>query len=231
MTQLLISVSSIDEAAIALDKGVNIIDLKHPAKGALGALEPETIQVITKLVRSRDASKLITATIGDLPMQPDLLQRAVATLATLDVDVIKIGFFDADPQPDKIYAVCIEALRQLIGQGVKLVAVMFAEITYPAELIQMLKNAGFYGVMMDTAYKNGASLLDKLTYQQIQEFVIACKANHLQAGLAGSLKLEHIPVLKQLMPDYIGLRGGVCDADERINSLSAFKVEVARELL
>lgn len=231
MTQLLISVSGIDEAAIALDKGVNIIDLKHPAKGALGALEPETIQAITKLVRSRNASRLITATIGDLPMQPDLLKNAVAKLATLDVDVIKIGFFNVDTEPDKIYAVCIEALRQLTSQGVKLVAVMFAEMTYPAGLIQMLKKAGFYGVMMDTAHKNGASLLDTLTYQELEEFVTISKASDLQTGLAGSLKLTHIPVLKQLMPDYIGLRGGVCDADERVNSLSASKVEVARELL
>lgn len=231
MTQLLISVSSVDEAAIALDKGINIIDLKHPAKGALGALAPETIQAVAKLVRSRDPSRLITATIGDLPMQPDLLRMAVAKLATLDVDVIKIGFFDVDTEPDKIYAVCLEALHDFTCRGVKLVAVMFAELIYSAQLMQMLKNAGFYGVMMDTVHKNGASLLDLLTYQQLQKFLIASKANDLQAGLAGSLKLAHIPVLKQLMPDYIGLRGGVCDADLRINALSASKVEVARGLL
>ena len=37
MTQLLVSVKNVEETFIALDAGVDIIDLKDPANGALGA--------------------------------------------------------------------------------------------------------------------------------------------------------------------------------------------------
>ena len=42
MTQLLISVKNVKETLIALDAGVDIIDLKDPDNGALGALDVDT---------------------------------------------------------------------------------------------------------------------------------------------------------------------------------------------
>lgn len=231
MTRLLVSVSSLEEAVMVLDKGVGIIDLKHPEKGALGALEPEVVRVIVKKIRSRDSAKLITATIGDLPMQPSLLEQAVAELAAVDVDVIKIGFFEVKDEPLVVYALCLEALKKKVSFGLKLVAVIFAEFTYPTELMAMLKNAGFYGVMLDTAYKTKANLLDYMPHQNLQQFVTNAKSNGLQSGLAGSLKLEHISELKQFSPHYIGLRGGLCESDARVNALSANKVEAAVKML
>jgi len=95
MTQLLISVTSAEEAQIALENGADFIDLKDPAKGALGALPLATIAEIVSYVKvaSNSDYKLTSATIGDLPMQPQLIAEQVAQLATTGVDIIKIGFF------------------------------------------------------------------------------------------------------------------------------------------
>jgi len=38
MTELLISVTNVDEAFMAMELGADIIDLKDPSMGALGAL-------------------------------------------------------------------------------------------------------------------------------------------------------------------------------------------------
>jgi len=231
MTRLLVSVSSLEEAVMVLDKGVSIIDLKHPAKGALGALEPEVARVIASKIRASGSARVITTTIGDLPMQPDLLHKAVAELADIDVDVIKIGFFEVKNEPLQVYDACLEALKKKTSLGLKLVAVLFAEFTYPPKLMGMLKNAGFYGVMLDTAYKTKSNLLDYMPHQNLQQFVTNAKSNGLQSGLAGSLKLEHISELKQFSPHYIGLRGGLCESDARVNALSANKVEAAIKML
>ena len=51
-TQLLISVTTIEEAKIALESGADIIDLKEPGLGALGALPIETIQAIVTYVKN-----------------------------------------------------------------------------------------------------------------------------------------------------------------------------------
>lgn len=233
MAQLLVSVSSIDEARIALDNGVDIIDLKHPARGALGALDMDEIVEIVEFLKLHDRpkSKLITATIGDLPMQPELLFTHVQQLAACKVDVIKIGFFNGLADPMETYHACLEKLKTLTEQGIKLVAVLFAEYAYAPEIIGMIRNAGFYGVMVDTAHKNGATFLDYFSYTQMTELTDRIKKQQLQFGLAGSLQLQHIVQVKQFNPSYIGFRGGLCDAAFRENALSADKVKTARKMM
>ncbi|MBX9706005.1 MAG: (5-formylfuran-3-yl)methyl phosphate synthase, partial [Gammaproteobacteria bacterium] len=107
-TQLLISVTTIEEAQIALENDADIIDLKEPSLGALGALPIETIQAIVTYVKNTKNAdaKLTSATIGDLPMQPELLLAHVTQLATTGVDIIKIGFFQTDD-----YQLSLDALK------------------------------------------------------------------------------------------------------------------------
>lgn len=149
-TQLLISVTTIEEAQIALENGADIIDLKEPSLGALGALPIETIQAIVTYVKNTKNAdaKLTSATIGDLPMQPELLLAHVTQLATTGVDIIKIGFFQTDD-----YQLSLDALKSVAHAGTKLIAVLFAETMYPQGLIAAIKYAGFMGVMLDTAKK------------------------------------------------------------------------------
>lgn len=233
MMQLLVSVSNIDEAKIALDNAVDIIDLKHPGRGALGALDTEVLAEIIQFVRSYEShkNKLITATIGDLPMQPDLLLKHTAHVAACGVDVIKIGFFNGLHVSIETYRACLEQLQKLTKQNHKLVAVLFAEYTYPSEIIAMIKSAGFYGVMLDTAHKNGATFLDYFSDAQMLEIAGKIKKQHLHFGLAGSLQLQHIVQARQFGPSYIGFRGGLCDNNQRMNLINAGKVKLARELM
>ena len=54
MTRMLASVATLQEARLAAECGVDIIDLKNPSTGALGALPTETvveIVVVPKVVR------------------------------------------------------------------------------------------------------------------------------------------------------------------------------------
>ena len=46
--KMLASVTSVDEALIALDAGVDMIDLKNPSTGALGALDPALVKDIVE---------------------------------------------------------------------------------------------------------------------------------------------------------------------------------------
>lgn len=216
MTQILISVTSIAEAQLALDNGADIIDLKDPSAGALGALPLPLIQEIVSHVNGQ---KLVSATIGDLIMQPDLILQRVELLVVTKVDYIKIGFFDTvDFQP------CLDALQAVTQNGVKLIAVLFAEYRYPESLLDLIKKAGFIGVMLDTATKNGRTFLDHYSVKEREEFARKVIALDLTFGLAGSLKLEHIAIVKALNPTYIGFRGGVCNNNQRKLAIDAEKI-------
>ena len=227
-TQLLISVTSIEEANFALENGADIIDLKDPSAGALGALPIDQIKLIVSFVHNKKgvSKKITSATIGDLPMQPKLLLEHVLNLTATDVDIIKIGFFETDQ-----YQLCLGALATLTQGGTKLVAVLFAENSYPEHLIESIKAAGFMGVMLDTAKKNGLTLLDYYSVQQRMAFAQKVLSCHLQFGLAGSLKLEHVAMIKALNPTYIGFRGGICNNHQRESSLDVSKIQAIRKTI
>jgi uncharacterized protein (UPF0264 family) len=223
MTQLLISVTSTEEAALALVNGADIIDLKDPSQGALGALPLATIESVITFVNSK---KPVSATIGDLPMQPAAILKGVSALAALKVDFIKIGFFESsDYQP------CLTALQPLTSSGTKLIAVLFAEHAYSPSIIAAIKQAGFIGIMLDTANKNGLTLMDHYSTEQQLEFSQQVFEHDLLLGLAGSLQLKHVAIAKKVNPTYIGFRGGVCNNNQRQQSIDGDKIRAIRNAL
>lgn len=228
MTQLLISVSSTEEAQIALDNGADLIDLKDPGKGALGALPLMLIQAISRFVsaQTKQSRRLTSATVGDLPMQPALIVEQVAAIANTKIDIIKIGFFEADD-----YQPCLDALKPFTQSGVKLIAVLFSEYTYPAHLVAAISEAGLYGIMIDTANKNGMTFLDYFSIDEIKNIASDIQKHGLVFGLAGSLKLQNCAVMSQIGPNYVGFRGGVCADNQRQLALDAGKISAIRQAL
>src|SRR5258708_26775445 len=105
MTMMLASVRSLDEALIALEGGADLIDLKEPSRGALGALDHAAVRICVQAIGGR---RPLSATIGDLPtMDPGLMADAVQSIAAPRGDFIKIGFFFHPPPPP-----CVCALSQ-----------------------------------------------------------------------------------------------------------------------
>ena len=90
MTGMLASVNSLIEARLVLQVGVDIIDLKQPDQGALGALALVDVKEIVAEVNSRCP---VSATIGDLPLQAQAVYNATKAMAETGVDYVKIGFF------------------------------------------------------------------------------------------------------------------------------------------
>ncbi len=223
MTQLLISVTSVAEAQIALENGVDIIDLKNPATGALGALPLSQIKAIIDFV---DERKLVSATIGDLPMQPQLIFDSVERLTKIKVDFIKIGFFPVDN-----YQPTLDKLKAIAAKGVKLVAVLFADFEYSDALVNAIQQAGFNGVMLDTAQKDGNTFMYYRSAVDCKEFAKKVLDFGMSFGLAGSLQLQHVVAVKELNPTYIGFRGGVCDGNKRELSLNSDKIKAIRKVL
>ncbi|MGI9303049.1 MAG: (5-formylfuran-3-yl)methyl phosphate synthase [Gammaproteobacteria bacterium] len=207
MTGFLASVSNLHEAEIVLAAGADIVDLKDPANGALGALSPQTI---AHIVRSLGGRVTISATTGDLPAEPAVLSHAVEATAATGVDIVKVGLFGRDH-----HARCIAAMSEHAGRGVRLVAVMFADQQPDLALIDELSSAGFAGVMLDTADKAGGDLRKQLNDETLRSFISRAHKHDLLAGLAGSLRTQDIPHLLALDPDYLGFRTALCKLSRR----------------
>ena len=153
MTKWLASVQSLEEAKILLPALPDILDMKDPSKGALGALPVETVAEIVSMI---DGRCLTSATIGDLPMQAGVISDAIIAMEGSGVDYIKIGLF---PEPN--VTECIEALTEIVKNLEKpVIAVLFADKSIDLDNISQLKASGFAGIMVDTAIKNGQGLLN-----------------------------------------------------------------------
>jgi uncharacterized protein (UPF0264 family) len=212
MTGMLASVNSIAEALLVLSADVDIIDIKQPALGALGALDIATVKQLVAGINGRCP---VSATIGDLPMQPDPVFNAVKAMAETGVDYIKIGFFPGDD-----WQGTVKKLSALTGQNLALIAVLFADKQPDLGIMGLLKDAGFTGVMLDTMNKQKGSLTQLMAKMEIAHFVTQAKARQLLCGLAGSLRLEDIPELMSYQADYLGFRGALCQEHNRVGELN-----------
>ncbi len=217
MSRMLASVNSLEEAMLALQVDVDIIDLKQPALGALGALT--TLQVQT-IVSSLQQAKPVSATVGDLPMQAKIIFDAVNEMATTGVDYIKIGFF-----PAQDWSEVINRLATLTPKPLKLIAVLFADQQPDLNSIQQFSEAGFSGIMLDTMDKARGSLTQAMPLTSLQHFVQTAKHYQLLCGLAGSLRQADIPVLLPLQADYLGFRGALCAQHQRTAKLDPVAIQ------
>jgi len=205
--RFLASVVSAAEATIAVAAGAEIIDCKNPSAGALGALAPETVREIVETVAGRVP---VSATIGDLPPDPDELCAAATSMASTGVDLVKIGFFDGGEPRASIAALG----RSSFGRA-RLVGLLLADRAPDFTLVPAMGAAGFAGVMLDTSVKDGRSLPDVMPRDEMVRFVTLARSADLFTGLAGALRLEHIPDLAGLMPNLMGFRGALCSGKRR----------------
>lgn len=220
MTGMLASVNSLAEARLVLQAGVDIIDLKQPEQGALGALALADVRAIVQEVNGRCP---VSATVGDLPMQPELVYNAVKAMADTGVDYVKIGFFPGGDWQS--------TLDKLSGQKTKLIAVLFADTQPDFAILSAIKAAGFAGVMVDTMDKNCGSLTQLMSEQELALFVKQAKTLELLCGLAGSLRLADVDLLLTLQADYLGFRGALCQAHERVGQLNLSAVIAIKKLI
>jgi len=220
----LISPVSLQEAEIVAHSHADIIDIKNVKEGSLGAQLPLLTRKIVQM--ARPYGKICSATLGDLPYKPGTAALAALGLLSCGVDYIKGGLFGP-----KTHLEALEMIRAIvetvktINPDIKIVASGYADWRKidglpPDELITAAAEGGADVVMVDTAIKDGSTLFDNMSYEEVREFIHKARKNHLMVALAGSLKESHLPELAALEPDIIGVRGAVCARGDRHSGIT-----------
>jgi uncharacterized protein (UPF0264 family) len=160
-----------------------------------------------------DGARPVSATVGDLPMDADVVLPAVEAMAATGVDYVKIGFF-----PGGDWGSVVRGLSSISGRGARLVAVLFGDESPELDWIEAFAAAGFAGAMLDTRDKSKGSLRQACPDDFLRAFVSETRGRGLLCGLAGSLRASDIAPLLALKPDYLGFRGALCGG-ERTDAL------------
>lgn len=220
MNGFLASVRTLAEARTVYSAGADIIDLKEPAAGALGALDTDTI---SQIAAEFNGHCLLSATIGDQPLRDEPIAVGIEQFARLGVDFIKVGWFGSE-----LDSRVLASIGQAATRSVRIIVVVFAELGWKQHWLAEFKNAGVHGVMLDTADKSTGGLLDKTDLQSLQAFVDQAQRQQLLCGLAGALKVADIPGLLPLGADYLGFRTALCQQGQRSAEVDSQAVETVR---
>jgi dihydroneopterin aldolase len=226
MSLMLASVRGPEEAEIAVRHGADVVDLKDVGTG-FGAVAPDLVRATVAAVARRRPVSAVAGETADDDLE-GIVSRG-SELAAAGPAYVKIGLPAAVLREDAIGTLATLARRT------NLIGVLFADDgaddLVTAAAIPALAQAGFAGVMLDTARKGGARLLDHRDVAALARFVDSARAHSLMAGLAGSLEAPDIPRLLPLLPDVLGFRRALCKGLDRTAGLDAARVAAVRALI
>ena len=234
--KLLVSVVNKTEALESIKSGADIIDVKNPKEGSLGANFPRVIRQVKEITPE---NLELSATIGDLPNLPGTASLAALGAAVSGVDYVKVGLFGVKTS-EEATTLMTEVVRTVkeYDIGLKTIASGYADFRYvgcvnPLELPEIAYKAGADGVLVDIKIKNGENnLFSFLADEKVRELVNKAHDYNLLAALAGSLDTQDIQRVYSLGADIIGVRGSVCTKKDRLaGKLEREKViEFAKEI-
>jgi (5-formylfuran-3-yl)methyl phosphate synthase len=217
--KVLISPKDEFEAKAAVNGGADIIDVKNPDEGSLGANFPWVIRQVRSLVPD---SIEVSATIGDFPHLPGSASLAALGAAVSGANYVKVGLKGSKTRDEAIF------LMQHVTRTVKeydinkkVVLAGYADYRRAATLDPFLlpevaRSAGCDVVMVDTFIKDGKSLFDFMDEAACKHFIDEGHRQDLSVALAGSIKLPQIPILKRIGVDIVGIRGAACSHGDRL---------------
>ena len=218
--KLLVSPQNSSEAMECVNGEADIIDVKNPVEGSLGANFPWVIREIRSIVPDHIP---LSATLGDVPYNPGTVALAALGAAHAGATYIKVGLFGTKSVAEATDV--MSAVTKTVAEyqlPVSVVAAGYAEgeeigCINPLLIPEIAHKSSSDFAMIDTFNKkNRKSIFDILTVEDLKQFIEHSKKWKLGTALGGSITLAHIPILKKLKPDIVGIRGAVCDNNDRI---------------
>lgn len=222
--KILISPISLEEATAIIDGGADIIDIKNTQEGSLGAQFPWRVKEIVDFVHSKGF--IASATLGDLPYKPGTAALAAYGLAHCKVNYVKAGLYGMNKVHEaQSMMVAIRDAIRMVDSEITIAASGYADYRrfdglMPLDLVKAASDSGCDVVMVDTAIKDGKTLFDAMSIEELKEFVQAGQEAGMKVALAGSIGHQHAAYLEEIAPDIIGARGACCEGSDRTSSIS-----------
>ncbi len=233
--KLLVSVRSANEVPHALIGKADIIDIKETSRGSLGMADPEEIHKIRNELKAGIST--IDNSSSDIPLSAALgelsdwgtessKQKQIPKLPELSF--VKVGLAGMGNKSDWQRRLTDFQKRFSDHQQSpsNWVSVIYADwfrcnAPQPEEVIAFAINSKASVVLYDTSIKDGKSLFDHISTEQLKADVKKIQSFGIKVALAGSLQAESISKLITIQPDIVAIRGAACEKGNRTNSISA----------
>lgn len=225
MAELIVSVRDAAEARIALAGGATLLDVKEPSRGSLGRADDLAVAAVLD-----DALGVpVSAAMGEWR---DHDGGEVPHLERLTF--VKWGL--ADAPADWCERLATARTRVEADSRCRVVLAAYADhrranAPPPADVVHHALHERYTAVLFDTCHKDGTSLLDWLSAQEVHELAASCHAAGVRVALAGGLGRRQIEHLAGVRPDWFAVRGAACEHGRRDGHLDEGRVRALAELV
>lgn len=215
---LLVSVRDAMEARVALRGGADVIDVKEPDNGPLGAASCGVIEAVVQEVAG---AVPVTAALGELADGPRL-DGLPSGLAAVKVGLA--GVVSRLRWRDDLVAV-----RDRLPAGLPLVAASYADTARagapePEGVLEASVELGSGWIVLDTWDKSGGNSLEYLGKPRARRLIEQAAKAGISLVLAGGLVETRIDDAASLAPALVGVRGAACEGG-RTGAVSAARVQ------
>jgi len=232
---LLVSVRCPEEAQLALGYAIDVLDLKEPRAGALGAVSEAIVEKVVQLVEQVNLEQppKLSLAMGELvdwdfERWPTLLDR-YQSYPIGGFRFLKIGLAGAQQLSDwqadwsKLFAGLPESTQPVV-------------VAYLDRLPEVLESFGASNdsgdrcpsieqliefaqsqprvstILLDTWGKQG-DLFASVSDRRLREIIAAANRAGLAVAVAGSVKIDSLQRVSQAGASMVGVRGAVCAGD------------------
>lgn len=206
MTGLLVSVRNAREAEAALRGGADIVDVKEPKFGSLGAASADVWQQVATLLNGQ---ALLSVACGELiDFEPD--QGARLPESTSFAKIGLAGCAGLSDWPDRW-----RRAWECLSVSVQRVAVCYvdqqrAQSPSWQQILEQAPAADCKCLLLDTFDKLAGNLLTHWSRSQLARVVDQAAAQGLFVVAAGSLANRHLGTVYGAGVRFVAVRGAVC---------------------
>lgn len=233
--RLLVSVRSWAEAAVAIEGGTQILDVKEPARGSLGMADPGVIREIARQIRVAGCSLPLSIALGELR---DWIGRDDWPSLPEEVTFAKLGLSELAAISDwqSVWRQVRADFDRQRTVPLSWVAVVYADqqaARSPGheEILVEASSTGCAGLLIDTYVKSDRSLTDFVPVPSLIETAERCHSRGMFLALAGRLGLGSLAGIGMVNADVIAIRSAACRQGDRTGMIEAGRVSEFREAM
>lgn len=229
-TKLLVSVRSAEEARAALEGGADLIDVKEPSLGSLGASKPETIAEIIDEVAG---AAPVSAALGELnEYQPSV--PLLDGLFAAKLGLAGTGGLSKKAR-NKLWATALSDFGSVQRVAVAYADYLSSESPPPKLVVRDGDELGCRLFLVDTFDKSFSLgelvACDNAAAAEIDRAIRIAKSRQMRVVIAGSLRRKDFrSVVDKWSPDFVAVRGAACDGS-RNGPVSMAKVRQLKDEL
>jgi (5-formylfuran-3-yl)methyl phosphate synthase len=213
---LLVSVRNAAEALAALAGGADVIDVKEPKNGSLGAADDGTISAVVAAVNGRAP---VSAAFGELVDLLGLKNGNCRRVLVDGVSLFKIGLAECralDDWQTRWHHAVDSLVSTASMRNAQAVAVVYADwraaqSPSPHDVLSAAIQRRCPALLIDTWDKSAGTLFDHWPAGDLETYIAEVRSHNLSLVLAGSLTGENVTAAARLAPDLIAVRTAACE--------------------